>query len=98
MQAFFPTKEDFENTVENSLQKIAENTIRDIVRSASGKQYYTIPEVCEKLDVSRRHLQYLRDSGQIGYVKNGRKIYFRAQDLEEFFETNYIPAEKDYEE
>ena len=93
MQAFFPTKEEFESTIERSFQKLLEDRLPILIQKATQKDTYTIKEVCELLDVSRRHLQYLRDSGQIGYVKNGRKVYFRATDLEDFFDQNYIPAE-----
>lgn len=51
---------------------------------------YSIDEVCKLFNVSKRHLQYLRDSGQIGYIQNGRKILFRWDDLDSFFNQNYV--------
>ena len=64
--------------------------IERLAATPNMKPVYTIDEVAEMFDVSKRHLQYLRDSGQIGYIQNGRKILFRAEDLDEFFNKNYV--------
>ena len=87
---FFPTQAEFEDTIEHVFEKIVAKKLPKLIQKAVGKEYYTISETCEILGCTRRHLQYLRDSGQLSYVKNGKKIYFRAEDLERFFEENYI--------
>ena len=79
----------------NAVEEAITKRLPYIIKKATSKDYYTIDDVCEMLDVSRRHLQYLRDSGQISYVKNGRKIYFKAEDLEEFFGVNYIQSNRE---
>jgi len=90
---YIPSKTELEKTIERQFEKIIANRLPRIIREATSKEYLTIAEVCDLLDVSRRHLQYLRDSGQINYVKNGRKIYFRREDIKEFFDQNLIEAE-----
>lgn len=92
MQVFFPDKESFETTVEKVFERILENKLPKIISKATAKDYYNIEEVCSLLGVTRRHLQHLRTEGLIGYVKQGRKVYFRREDLEEFFDRNYIEA------
>lgn len=89
---YFPSKDEFEKTVEEKFQQVVSERLPSLVRAATEKKYLTISETCDLLDVSRRHLQYLRDSGQIGFVKHNKKIYFRREDLEKFFSENYIPA------
>lgn len=88
--AYFPTQEEFRDTIERSFEKLLAEKLPGLIRKATEKKFYTIDETCDLLDVSRRHLQYLRTSGQINYVKNGKKIYFRREDLEDFFDRNYI--------
>jgi excisionase family DNA binding protein len=91
--AYFPTQQDFEDTIERKFEKLLSDKLPALIRRATEKKYFTISEACELLDCSRRHLLYLRQSGQINYVKNGKKIYFKREDLEAFFDTNYIEAE-----
>lgn len=88
------SKEDIREILTDIIEKSISSKIPEIVKKASRKDYYTIDEVCKMLEVSRRHLQYLRDSGQISFVQNGRKIYFKAEDLDEFFDANYIEREE----
>lgn len=88
--AYFPTKEEFQNAIENSFQKLLADKLPRLIRKATEKKYCTIGEACDLLDCSRRHLLYLRESGQINYIKNGKKIYFRREDLDHFFDENYI--------
>lgn len=90
---YFPSKEEFESTIDESFSKLLAEKLPALIRKATEKKYYTINEVCELLDISRRHLLYLRSSGQINYIKNGKKIYFKRDDLESFFDVNYIQAE-----
>ena len=54
------------------------------------KPLYTNDEVAVLLKVSKRHLQYLRDTQQISYVQNGKKIFYSSEDLENFTKNNTI--------
>jgi len=89
-QTFYPSKEEFEHTIERTFEQILSDKLPALIREATAKQYLTIAETCELLDVSRRHLQYLRSSGQISFIKNGRKVYFRREDLQDYFDQNLI--------
>ena len=92
MKTYIPTQEELKKIVSEAVEHAVSKKLPEIIKRSTAKDYYTISEVCDLLNVSRRHLQYLRDSGQIGFVKNGRKIYFRAEDLENFFDENYIES------
>lgn len=90
METCIPTKSEFQKAIAEAVEKAVCERIPEIVKKATAKDVYTQDEVCKLLDVTRRHLLYLRNSGQINYIQNGRKIYFRAADLQEFFDKNYI--------
>jgi len=90
MQTYIPTQKELEDTVTKAVFQAVSNVLPEVYRKMSKKPIYNIDEACELLNVSRRHLQYLRDSQQLPYIQNGRKIYFRAEDLEAFFNANKI--------
>jgi len=53
-----------------------------------------INEVCKILNISKRTLQTYRDTGVLAFSQNGTKIYFKASDIQNYFEDNYKPAFK----
>lgn len=92
MNTFIPSREELQNTITEAVEEAVRKRLPTIIKQATQKEYYRIEEVCDLLSVSKRHLQYLRNTDQISYVKNGRKIYFKAEDLQEFFDKNYIES------
>ena len=92
---YLPSQDEFEDTIERKFEKILSDKLPALIRKATQKQYFTISDACELLSCSRRHLLYLRQSGQINFVKNGKKIFFKREDLEAFFDDNYIETVKD---
>lgn len=93
MNAYIQSREELDETVSQAVERVIKKSIPEIVQRATRKEFYTIEEACQYLDVSRRHLQYLRTTNQISYVKNGRKVYFKHEDLQNFMEENYIEVE-----
>ena len=49
-------------------------------------------EVCDRLRISPRTLQTLRDNGTLPYFKLGGKVLYRESDLEKLLEECYHPA------
>ena len=47
-------------------------------------------EVCRFLKISKRTLQTYRDKLLIPYSQIGGKIYFKASDIQEHLENNYL--------
>ena len=60
-----------------------------ILKSNDGfkEKWYVTEEVCKLLSVSKRTLQKMRDSNAIKFTKSGKKIYYKASDIEEYLET-----------
>jgi excisionase family DNA binding protein len=83
---------DLKDLVTQAVNEALEPHLRQLNQMAKPylKPVYTPEEVAEMFGVSKRHLQYLRDSQQIGFVQNGRKILFRAEDLTTFFDQHYV--------
>ena len=49
-------------------------------------------EFLKIMKISRRTSQFWRNTGIIGYVQIGNKIYFRLKDIQELLNQNYKPA------
>lgn len=93
MNTYIPSQQELESTITKAVEQAVLRKLPEIIQKATRKPVYSIDETCDLLGVSRRHLQYLRDSNQISYVQNGRKVYFQAIDLEAYFEKYYINKE-----
>lgn len=50
-------------------------------------KWYVTDEVCKLLNVSKRTLQKMRDSSAIRFTKSGKKIYYKASDIEQYLES-----------
>ncbi|MDA3929221.1 MAG: helix-turn-helix domain-containing protein [Prolixibacteraceae bacterium] len=56
----------------------------------SGDQWLVNNEVCELLKVTKRTLQNYRDNFILPYSQIGRKVYYKASDVQDLLEKNYI--------
>jgi len=90
MKTYISTKDELQKAISEAVEAAVLQKLPEIIRKATSKSHYTIDETCKILSVTRRHLQHLRDTNQISFVQHGRKIYFKAEDLDEFFNNNYI--------
>jgi len=90
MNIIVTNNQDLQELIAKAVAESVSSLIPIITKMVNRKDVYTIEEVCTTFQVSKRHLQYLRDSGQIGYIQNGRKILFRYEDLDTFFNKNYV--------
>ena len=50
---------------------------------------YQPDEVCTILGVGRRTLENYRNQGRLAFIKLGRKVMYRAADIEVFLSENY---------
>ena len=49
-------------------------------------------EVCYLLMISKRTLQSYRDRGILPFAQIGRKLYYKASDIQAYLELHYIKA------
>lgn len=51
-------------------------------------------EFLKIMKISRRTSQFWRNTGIIGFIQIGNKIYFRLKDIQELLNKNYKPSNK----
>lgn len=80
-----PTEEDLKLLI----SEIA--TIKQILSKErnSTLQLFSNEEAAKLLKVTTRTLQEYRDSGKLSFVQEGRKIWYRVSDIEEFLSAHH---------
>lgn len=56
------------------------------------KKWLTGDEVCHVLGISKRTLQNYRDQRRISFYQIGRKIYYKATDVDDLLERHHIKS------
>lgn len=81
---YIPTRDDLKEIIREAVQQTVDQSLPEAIRKATRKKWLTTDEVMDMLQCSRRHIQYLRDSDQLPYSKNGRVIRYDIDEVEEF--------------
>ncbi|MEX2347702.1 MAG: helix-turn-helix domain-containing protein [Balneolaceae bacterium] len=90
MQTFIPSREELEEIISNSVRENMVEALPEAIRIATEKKILRTDDVMKILNCSRRHIQYLRDSGQLSYSQNGRTIIYERSDIEDFIKKNKV--------
>ncbi len=70
---------------------VAEELKRHCRPSLHGKRFLTDAQLSEKLGISRRTLQDLRDRHVIPYYRLDGKVLYEESDIEDFLMSTYRP-------
>lgn len=84
-------------TIQSAVKEaIAEVTkdLHKIIRKGTTPPYLTKEMVMEITGWSGRTIQHMRDTRQIDFIQDGRKILYPTDTLYEFFENHRIKASK----
>jgi excisionase family DNA binding protein len=92
--AYIPTKEDLERVISRVTKRTIKEVLPEAIRMTTRKQWLTTEEVMEMLQNSRRHIQHLRDSGQLSFSQNGRTIRYHIEDVEAFLNDSKVGGAK----
>jgi hypothetical protein len=84
--------EDLTAAIGEHLAALAE-TYRQPVQ-AREKKYLTQADVSALTGWSRRQLAYRRSMGDLPYIKRGRTVLYKRDDVERFLEEGYVPSGK----
>lgn len=87
---FIPTREEFEEILSKTVDRILARRIPQIMRQANRKRYLTTSDVEELTGMSSRMQKYHRDEGNLAFSQEGRKIIYRTEDLEKFLEERRV--------
>jgi hypothetical protein len=67
-------------------------SLTSALRSAISKPYLTNQEVSELTGWTKRQLAHKRASGALPFLKRGRTIWYRAEEVYSWLEEGHVPA------
>ena len=94
MQAYVPSKDDMKELIRETVKETLSETLPQAIRKGTRPEWITTNDVMEMLQVSRRHVQYLRDSGQLPYSQHNRTIRYRIEDVEKMLNNGMVNDEE----
>lgn len=90
MNAYIPTKQDLKEAIREAIKEEMQSSIPGAIRKATRKKWLTTDEVMDILQCSRRHVQHLRDSGQLPFRQNGRTIRYDIDEVEAYLNRGKV--------
>lgn len=92
MSAIVTSEEQLKGLLEGLFKAVVAEVLPGLVQEALYKPLLTRKEVKALTGLSDRKLQYLRDEGKLGYVKDKGVILYPTQGLLSYLQENYVPA------
>ena len=93
MYKYLQEKEELKSIVKESVESVLEKRLPQILKKPFLKEWLTTEDVMHILKCSRRHVQYLRDSGKLPFLKDGRTVRFEFDDIETYLKNHRIKFE-----
>jgi excisionase family DNA binding protein len=62
------------------------------IYNQNQSKWLSSEEVCHLLMISKRTLQSYRNHGNLPFAQIGRKIYYKASDIDDYLAAHYIKA------
>lgn len=95
MHAYIPTKDDLEKIVQKAVEEAVNDSLPPAIRKATRKKWLTTSEVMEILQLSRRSIQKLRDTGRLPYRQNRRTIRYDIDEVENYLNRGRVNTIKE---
>lgn len=93
-EIYIPSEAKFREILNDTVDSILEQRIPQIIRKANRKEYITTKEFKELTGCSHRVQQYLREENKLPYSQEGRKIFYRTDDVEKFMSDRRIEPQE----
>ena len=86
------TPPELNDLVRDAIRPVVRNEVDKAVRAANQKAYLTQTEVCQLTGWSRRQLAYKRSKGELAYLKRGRTVLYKTEDVYSWLDEGYVPS------
>lgn len=87
---FVPTRKAMDEMLEEKFNEILEKKIPKLIRKANRKPYLTTSDFKELFGVSSRLQKHYRDNCGLPYIQEGKKIFYKTDEVEEWLEKRRV--------
>src|SRR5690625_2083881 len=91
-QVFIPTEDKFKEILKETVDSLLSRRIPQIIRQANRKEYLTTADLEELTGMTSTTQKYHRDAGNLSYSQEGRRILYKAEDVERFLSERRVHA------
>ena len=89
---FVPTRSEYEEILESVFDRMLSRRVPEIIRAANRQEWRTTSDFEEMFGVSARRQKYYRDECGLPFSQEGRKIFYKTTDVEEFMQQRRVNA------
>jgi len=89
-QIFVPTKKEFQEIISETVDKLLTRRIPQIIRQANRKEFLTTSDFEELTGMTSALQKYHRDSGNLPFSQEGRRIIYKTSDVETFIQERRV--------
>lgn len=84
----------FERIIAKTVEKAVQNSLPSAIRKGTRKKWLTTTEVMEILQITRRSVQNLRDTGRLPFSQNRRTIRYDINDVEAYLSRGMVNSKQ----
>jgi hypothetical protein len=82
---FVPTKEKYEEILEQKFEDVVKRLFPKLIRSARRKEWLTTTDFEELFGISKRLQKYYRDELDLPFYQESKKILYKTDEVESWF-------------
>ena len=90
MQTVVLSPNELTELIDGAVERSISKHVPELLRQAVRKEYLTTDELCALTGWSRRTVQYLRDSRQVPFIQDGRRILFKTDEIEKYLQERRV--------
>jgi excisionase family DNA binding protein len=91
-------QDKLQQIVEKAVEEAIVRSLPEAIRGAIMKEFFTVDELASYTGWSRRTIQYLRDTRRLPFYQDGKRIFFKYDEIEAYLQSKRVKLnEEGYE-
>ncbi|MDV7187620.1 helix-turn-helix domain-containing protein [Lutibacter sp. TH_r2] len=86
------------NAIENRLASIENKLLTSNNTTRNAIEIMSLKQLCEYYDFTKSHIYKLTSNREIPFYKNGKRLYFKKDEIDQWILENRVKTVKDIEQ